>query len=455
MRSPASFRDPDSGVVLRTGKLLRFFVGAAIHDYEYFGASGLARRLSDAGSILPIRPAESAEFPDVPPNAVVVEQDLIPFISYAYEWPFEMLKTAARFHLGVALEALEAGMMLKDATSDNVQFLGPRPIFIDLGSFARYEGGHWAAYAQFCRTLLNPLVLRALARIPFQPLLRSHVEGLTPELTNALLPLRHKLKRSLLTHVVLHAYLNRGDAIPAGTSVAAPPGLAKKNLRRLLLDLDSLIASLQVKQGDTPWSNYDDRDSYVESARAAKHRFVEGVLRSVRPSVVWDLGSNVGEYSFAAARAGAYVVAIDGDEGAANELFRRARETESKVLPLVMNLRDPSPDQGWSQRERLGLQSRGPTPFFLSLALVHHLALGGNVPVALIVAWLADLGAAGIVEFVPKTDPMARELLRWRRDVFGDYSVAGFESALSRHFRISSRFELPESERVLYHVVRH
>ena len=67
----------------------------------------------------------------------------------------------------VDLLALDHGLTLRDATPYNVQFVGTRPVFIDLGSFEPgADGGPWAAYTQFCRLFLYPLLLSALTGVP-------------------------------------------------------------------------------------------------------------------------------------------------------------------------------------------------------------------------------------------------------------------------------------------------
>ena len=104
--------------------------------------------------------------------------------------------------------------------------------------------------------------------------------------------------------------------------------------------------------------------------------------------------------------------------------------------------------------ERRSLAARGPADFVLCLALVHHLAISGNVPLKRIAEWLSTIAEAGVVEFVPKSDPMVQLLLRTRQDVYAEYTQAAFEDALREHFRIAEATPLPNSERVLYALAR-
>ncbi len=54
------------------------------------------------------------------------------------------------------------------------------------------------------------------------------------------------------------------------------------------------------------------------------------------------------------------------------------------------------------------------------------------------------------MEFVPKEDPMVREMLFFREDGFPDYGREGFERAIEARFRIDRREEIPDSMRALY-----
>jgi ribosomal protein L11 methylase PrmA len=211
------------------------------------------------------------------------------------------------------------------------------------------------------------------------------------------------------------------------------------------------VAGLKRRgKAHSPWLDYEDQCHYEPEALQYKDRFVDAALARAKPGVVWDLGCNVGRYSIMAARYASYVVAMDGDEAAVGALYERISDQHTNVLPLTVDLMNPSPRQGWAQEERRGLGERGPAQFALCLALVHHLAISGNVPLGRIVEWLSTVAEAGVVEFVPKSDPMVQVLLRTRQDVYSGYTQAAFEEALREHFEITDMACLPKSERVLY-----
>ncbi len=110
-------------------------------------------------------------------------------------------------------------------------------------------------------------------------------------------------------------------------------------------------------------------------------------------ATVFDLGANAGEFSRALAGLGANVVAFDLDRGAVEGHYQSLAGTAGPVLPLVSDLTNPSPGLGWAGEERKSLAGRGPVDLILAVALVHHLAIGNNVPLPHIARFFARLGS--------------------------------------------------------------
>lgn len=449
---PASFRDPGSGVLTSGDSFIRFFRGDAIRDFEQAEANGLLQRLVTSGRLLPFE--RVVPTPDVEalagPGSLTVRQQALPFVSYPYEWPFSMLRAAALLQLDVLVEALRTGLSLKDGSAVNVQFLGANPVFIDLGSFLRHQGGPWAGYAQFCRTCLNPLLLTSMMGVPFGPWLRGSPGGIEAADLSRLLPVWRKLRPPVLTHVWLQAALqNRIGAVkPSSIKGRA---LTAKMLVKTATSLAGSITGLKPPKRPTGWLEYRNPVSYSASARADKLTFVERVLTAAQPKCVWDVGSNNGEFAILAARQGAYVVATDSAPDVVDALARRVEgEIGRRILPLIVDAADPSPAQGWAGGEWAAFADRGRFDLVLMLALVHHLRFGANVPLSRIVPWMAASAPRGIVEFVPKADPMVQQLLRWRADVFDDYDRTTFERLLRSHASIVEVHEVADSARTLY-----
>ena len=457
---PGSFKDPDGGVFYQGGRVYRYFTPRGAARFRSMAKSGLLDPLIAEGAVMETREVSLGEVPGllqvIPGAAFVVEHPRLPFISYCYEWPFEMLKAAALCHLEVLRVALDKGFILKDATPYNVQFIGSQPIFIDVASIEPYtEGQPWDAYNQFCRLFLNPLLLQALTGVRFQQWLRGALNGIAPAELGRVLSWRQKLRPSVFPHVVLQAWLERTFASKG--SVGFDPQqqtIPRKQILRLINKITATIERLKPGKPNSHWMGYDDENSYSLEGQSDKEAFVERFLAAQKPKVVWDLGCNTGRYSAIAARHTNHVIAIDSDPDTVDLLYREARESASNILPLVVDLLDPSPERGWAQAERSGLLKRGPADVALCLALVHHLAITGNVPLQNVVSWLARVARSGVVEFVPKEDPMIQVLLRFRRDVYDGYTQATFEAALREHFQINEQCTLPGSGRTLYSFVK-
>jgi hypothetical protein len=387
------------------------------------------------------------------PDAVaVIRPRELPLISYPYEWSFSQLREAALLTLELQRRALGAGMRLKDASAYNVQFDRGRPILIDTLSF---EAGDvtepWPAYRQFCEHFLAPLALIAYRDPRCALMLRDFIDGIPVDYAAALLPWRTRLRPGLLAHLQLHAGAQRRSQAAGPTAEHRQPRRMSQTGQGAILDnLRRTVESLRWSPGGH-WVQYGIETSYSHAGAESKRAIVERMLAVTGGTVVWDLGANVGTYSTIAAGGGRQVIAYDQDASSVEHHWRTlGPEGRESVLPLVMDLTNPSPALGWALEERRSLVERGPADVLLALALVHHLAIGNNVPLNRIAAFLARLGRWAIVEFVPKEDPMTRHLLAAREDVFPGYTIEGFRDAFGTAFRIVEEAQIEESLRTLF-----
>ena len=453
---PGSFRDR-SGRVYRDGdRVLRGLSGAALEAWQQLEGSGLYAALREGERIVGTRLVPS---PEVPPAlaalgwSAVLEHDVVPFVSHPWEWPFEMLRDAALLELDVLDEALAKGMVLRDGTAHNVQFLGSRPVFIDVPSIGPYRAGEsWAGYRQFCSEFLNPLLLESARSLPAHVLLRGALGGVPPGVCAGALATRDLFRRGVLTHVWLHA---KADSRYRGTghnvrSELAAAGFSAELVKGNSRSLRRAIESLPEPRRESAWEGYETNTSYSERDTRLKEEIVRKATAAPAARLVWDLGANTGHYSKIAAEAAACVVAIDSDAGCVGRLYASLRNArERRILPLLGDITDPSPGLGWRLGERGPLESRGRPDVVLALALVHHVVLHGNVRTEDLADWLMSLGRKLVVEFVTKDDPMAKRLLLNRDDQFEDYDLEVFEAALERRGHIVERHLLCGGTRVL------
>ena len=343
-------------------------------------------------------------------------------------------------------------MVLRDASAYNVQFDRGRPILIDALSFERWRRGEpWVAYRQFCEHFLAPLALMAQRDVRCGLMLRDFVDGIPLGLAARLLPTSSRFRLGLGTHIHLHARAQHGAASAARGRDAKSATLSPARFEALVDSLRSTVDRLSWRPTGTVWTDYETTTSYTATAADSKARLVDALLRRATGATVWDLGANTGRYSRLAAETGRWVLALDADAGAAERHYLDLRSAgDDRVLPLVVDLANPSPALGWAGRERRSITERANADILLALALVHHIAIGGNVPLPSLSAFLAQLGRQLIIEFVPKSDPRVAGMLAHRRDVFAGYSLDGFRAAFGEHWKALDERPIEDSERVLF-----
>ncbi len=120
-----------------------------------------------------------------------------------------------------------------------------------------------------------------------------------------------------------------------------------------------------------------------------------------------------------------------------------------------MDMANVSPDQGWMGVEREGLASRRSADALVALAVVHHLAISRNIPFGELLDWMIDLAPYGVIEFVPKTDPMVQKLLALRADIFEDYTWEFFMDRIAQKARIDHVLQVGKYGRTLVSYRRH
>ncbi len=457
VRDRGSFRDPDGFVVQRDNRIFRVVLPSATERWRQFVATGLADELQKSGLMVAtqeVAPESLGSELSCPPGSIVLEHERIPFLSYPYEWTFEMLRDAALLQLEILDRCLRCQWILKDATAYNVQFRGVTPLFIDVLSIAPLrEGEIWAGYNQFCRMMLYPLMLEAYKQIPFQPWLRSELEGIDPVVFSRMFRGLGRRRAGVLTHVTAQAYLQRKFAATdySVRRQIKSAGMTPQMIARNVQHLRKLVLKLRPPQQTTTWSDYS-RSHYSDESLAAKEAFVSKAVAGRHLQLAWDLGCNDGRFSRIIAGAAQTVVAMDSDAGAINRLYSELRQDKfPNVLPLLMNIANPSPSQGWACSERTSLVERGKPDLTLALALVHHVVISANVPLSAFLQWMAGVTREVVIEFISKDDPMVRRLLLNKDDTYADYRRDLFEQYLRQFFRVLSQTELAGGTRFLYH----
>ncbi|MBA3324480.1 MAG: class I SAM-dependent methyltransferase [Rhodobacteraceae bacterium] len=447
---PGSFRDRNSRVFYRGDRVYRSLSPTALANWRRLQDSAVLAKRQRLGQIVGTREAEALEGTV---SAGVLEHDRIPFVSYPYEWCFGMLKDAALLHLDLMRDALDEDMILKDASPYNIQWNGSRPVFIDIPSFEPLRpGAAWVGYRQFCELFLYPLMLHAYKGADYRPWLRGRIDGIPADEMRRLMSWRDVARPGVLMHVSAQAALQRRYS---GNGRNVRGALANAGFKKSLIvnnvnKLYRLIEKLTPVQERTEWSDYASTHSYDSAEAGRKAEFVREAAASQRWKLGWDLGCNTGDYSRLLAEHCDCVVAMDGDPQAIEALFQREKTNAGRILPLVINFGDASPNQGWLGTERKGLAERGRPELTLCLALVHHIVITANIPLLQFIGWLADLGTSVVIEFVGRDDEMVQVLLQNREDQYQDYHEEAFRSILVSRFDICNEQVLKGGRRKIF-----
>lgn len=445
-RHPASFRDPCGFVFQNAGTYYRAVMPEGRADYDRLIQSGLYAELLRQGWII-----AHNTLPDntlLPEASLVLQPEQLYCWTYPYEWTFHQLRAAALLTLRLLRTGLQHSMILKDASAFNIQFVGSRPVLIDSLSFEGYEEGTpWQAFRQFCQHFLYPLFL--LQQSPELPpsFWMAFSDGLPARVTASLLPWKSRLNWNKQLYVFLAAKLSRKQG-----AASRSYRISKQKILQNVAHLEDLIQGLKPRQQPAVWANYYDQTILSNDYLTAKQQVLEEWLQSLHPARVIDVGCNTGSFSLLAAKYAKEVIAFDADAPSVDQLFCKTQsENIAGIYSLVADFSNPTPALGWANAERSALLDRLRGDVVLALALVHHLAIAGNLPFHYLSECFARICTGRlIVEFVPKSDPKTQLLLQARKDIFPDYHQAAFEAAFAQHFEIEKCLPLPHSERLLY-----
>jgi len=450
-----SFRDPSGFIFLRGRVIYRQVNELYKENYDHLVNSSLYKSLVDSRLLIPheevdIKYAESD-------NAYkVLKPELVEFISYPYEWCFSQLKDAALTTLEVQKRALEFGMNLKDCSAYNIQFTKGKPIFIDTLSFERYrEGEPWVAYKQFCEHFLAPLALMSYKDVRLNQLLRVYIDGVPLDLASSLLPPHSHFNFHLLIHIYFHSRSQKHYADKPIRKELLKKRVSRTSFLGLIDSLESAVRKLKWRPKGTEWDDYyESNNNYILEGINHKKQLVSDFLDRISPKTVWDLGANTGLFSRIASNKGIQTICFDIDPACVEINYLTAVDKEeTNILPVLLDLTNPSPGIGWENEERAPFLERGHADAGLALALIHHLVISNNLPLNRIASFFKKICNSLIIEFVPKSDSNVQRLLATRKDIFPNYTQEAFESEFSKLFSIQTSVKIRNSERTLYFMV--
>jgi ribosomal protein L11 methylase PrmA len=444
-RHPASFKDPSGFIYHYNGKIYRQVNKVYSANYNLLKDSGLLELLISEKLLIRHDEIKENHLND---NdwLVTLLPEQIPFWSYPYEWCFDQLKEAALLTLDLLMISITKGMILKDATPFNVQFYKGKPVFIDTLSFEKYDESHpWVAYRQFCESFLYPLLLSHYHKSNFQNQLSVYPDGLPVNFVAKLLPAKSNLNLGVWLHVHLPNKMSKRIK-----NNNPKPVFSKNKLTNLVNHLKSIIKKLDGTNNSN-WTNYYKETISGGEYHSTKETIVTNLLKQVNGNKLLDLGANDGFYSLLASKNNFEIVAVDNDDQSINNLYKRIQnENIDSILPLCIDISNPSSSSGFSNKERNAFDERINADVVLVLALVHHLTIGKNIPFDLLAPYFSKLAPQLIIEFVPKDDEKTQLLLKNRKDVFTIYTIEEFEKTFQQYFTIALTSKVPDTERLIY-----
>jgi hypothetical protein len=372
----------------------------------------------------------------------------IPFISYPYEWCFDMWKDAALLTLDIAKISMQYGMMLKDASAYNLTWDKGKMVHLDSLSFEKYDPTvPWIAYRQFCEHFLAPLALMHFLKLPMQSLFIGYPDGIPLIVAKKMLPFKSRFNLHNFLHLHLHA---NGQYKKQVSSVKAVPFSTKKMLN-IISSLRSAINDLHFDTRTGVWSDYYDEASLRDDYLHVKKQIIVQWIEKMQIGSAIDLGANEGAFSELLASREIFVVSVDFDHYSINRIYKKVKlDKFDNLLPIVMDLSHPTPAIGLNNSERASFIERMQTDLVMALALIHHLAIGKNIPFDDIAKLFRSFGKKLIIEFIPKTDQKIQVMLKNKKDIYEWYNEALFLESFSKYYTVKAVADIDTTGRKLY-----
>ncbi len=450
-----SFRDPAGNIFYHKDKVYRILNDEGLERFQFLKNNELLNNLINKELVIPTNQVAHGTLNiEEVSNKQVLEHKKIDYVSYPYEWSFQQLKDAALHHLDLHLQLLDYNATLIDASAYNIQFIGHKPIFIDILSIKKYEDGeYWKAHKQFCENFLNPLLLKSKKNIDFNNWFRGNLEGITTKDLNSALSFTDKISYNIFVQVVLLNYLENKTINDKKIDISKvnKKKFPKKSYISILKSIRNLIKNLELKNEKTVWGDYSGNNTYKMEEENNKKKIVEDFSKKFKFDMVADLGCNDGVYSEICLKNGSKsVIGFDFDLNSINKAFLTSKEKNLNFLPLYLDATNPSPNLGWLQSERKGFLHRAKFSGMLSLAFEHHLAIAKNIPLDQVIKFLTNIAPRGLIEFVPKDDETIKKMLLLKGDIFKDYNELNFKNILSKLAKINSETAVSSSGRKIF-----
>ena len=438
---PGSFRDPAGRIFQKNNDIFRELSGIGSNRFNYIKSQNIYKNLIKEEKLILTEEVSSEE-----DGIDLIKHKKIPFWTYPYEWCFDQLKDAALFHIDLHLQLLENNVNLIDASAFNVQFLGSKPVFIDILSLEKYKNGEmWKAQSQFGREFLNPLVYSFYSGLPFNNIYKGNLNGVSNEEVLKVISFFRKFNLTIFLNIFLPNYLEKKHSFEKKIKRR---NLDIKSFKWMLNSLRKFINSFK-KKSNSFWENYEDIRTYNQDQINLKKKLVFDFIKRNQPKKLFDFGCNNGEFSILSHDAGAkYVISVDQDEKCLNNLYNISKVKKLNILPIVGNFMNPSSNLGWNQNERKGFLERGNFDASINLAVIHHMCLANNLLLNEAINSITNSSNIGLIEFVDANDTTSKIILQNKNFFPEDYNEKNFINFLEKNAKIVNTFKLTDTRKI-------
>ena len=446
----SSFRDPSGYVFTENGDIKRVVKPIYFKQYRALTDSGFYNNLFKNQLLIPHSELESTD------DEIIIKAEKIPFITFPYEWSFNMYKEAALLTLKLQKYSLDHGFSLKDASAFNITFYKGKAIFIDTLSFDFYvENSPWRAYKQFITHFFGPLLLAHYHGADQLKSLSNFIDGIPVKMLSSMLPFKTKLNPLVYSNIHLLAKLEdkHNEDYEGETKTAT---LSKKGQLNIIESLYNYIKKFELKE-HSEWGNYYNKTNYSDKAFIKKAEIINTWVKTVNPNSLIDIGGNDGTFVRKLNTDIETTLVCDKDNNAVDFNHKTMKlNKDQSMLPFVLDVLNPSAAIGLNNAERDSFINRikdFAPDVTLALAVIHHMSLSGNVPFRNSAQFFSSFSKFLIIEFPKREDSWVQRLLNNKadfKDHFDFYNLNMFESSYSEYFEIIEKKEIGNTERLLY-----
>lgn len=446
----SSFRDPSGYVFTDEGIVKRIIFPIYFKQYQALNQTGFFENLFGNNLLIPHKELTVSQ------TEIVIQPKQIPYITYPYEWSFNMYKEAALLTLKLQKYSIEKGFSLKDASAYNVAFLDGKAIFIDTLSFDFYkENSPWRAYKQFITHFLGPLVLAHYHGAQSLKIMSNFLDGIPIKMIASMLPKRTKFNLFLYSNIHLLAkFEDKHNEDYKGKAKAS--SLSKKGQLNIIESLYNFIKTLSLKE-HSEWGNYYNKTNYVDEAFSLKSKIINQWISNLKVETLIDVGGNDGTFVRKIDKQLKHALVCDIDNNAVDFNYKQLKENkETFITPFVLDVLNPSAAIGFQNTERDSFLNRikifAPDAT-LALAVIHHMTLSGNVTFDMSAQFFASFSKNLIIEFPKRNDSWVQRLINSKadfKDHFDFYTLENFEASYLKYFELVEKQQISNSERVMY-----